>query len=674
MAGQLRDRILGLETIRLSDIVGFRAGNPVARNDRDRGQLSASLRVNGYVQPIEVRRLTELEVAEHAARYECIDGHGRIERIQAEYPDTVEVKALILDVATAAEGRAILLGLRHQASWGLDELESWMRGALDDGLALDDALAMSLLTDDDLDALSVVEDLDTDNGASPTSSGSDVAGDGKEVEVAGHTRKIGGHKVRPPAQMTSNDWVMRLGDSAEKLLELPENSIDAMVTDPPAGIAFMGKAWDTDKGGRDQWSAWLARIMAAAMRAMKPGAHGLVWALPRTQHWTMRALEDAGFEIRDVVYHGFATGFPKSLNVSKAIDARLGAEREPDQYTGANHKNEVYGEGMGGGVTTTRAPAATPEAAEFDGYGTALKPAIEPWIVVRKPLEGMTVAECAMRWGTGGINIDGCRIGSEVRFNGPSGGSPDGDEVYALGMRGKGDGTIAEGRWPAHFVMTHAPECDDAACATGCPVAMLDAQSGVTKSSDSVRHNSAVTDQLAKGDERARDSFGHADSGGASRFFYCAKPSRAETEAGLDALEVHSAGELTDRNDGSKGLQSPRAGAGRGGGRRNTHPTKKPIELMRHFVRLVAPPKRGDVPPTILDPFAGSGTTGLAALVEGCRFLGIEMEPQYHRIASERLRTIVEDPRTVDTADEEPPTADEEPPTQAEADGSIPAG
>ncbi|MBP6729715.1 MAG: hypothetical protein KA129_08840, partial [Microthrixaceae bacterium] len=169
------------------------------------------------------------------------------------------------------------------------------------------------------------------------------------------------------------------GDCADIASVIAPESIDAIVTDPPAGISFMGKAWDGDKGGRDQWIAWLRGIMRTAMGLLKPGGHALVWALPRTSHWTATAIEDAGFEIRDVVVHLFGTGFPKSLDVSKAVD--------PDA------------------------------AARFAGVGTALKPGHEAWILARKPLAG-TVAANAIAYGTGGLRIDDCRIGESKRVPG----------------------------------------------------------------------------------------------------------------------------------------------------------------------------------------------------------------------------------------------------------------
>ncbi len=373
------------------------------------------------------------------------------------------------------------------------------------------------------------------------------------------------------------------GDSSELGAHLPEHTVDALVTDPPAGVGFMGKGWDKDRGGRDNWVAWLARVLAPSYRALKPGAHGLVWALPRTSHWTALALEECGFEIRDRVSHLFGTGFPKSL---------------------------------------------TSKSAEIpDSTGTALKPAVEDWWLVRKPLDG-TVGETFARWGTGVIWIDACRI------EGGEGGTREG-EVSAERKYGAGGnhgftgkpgprGGDARGRWPAHLVL------DEEAAE------MLDEQTGELRSGSmragtvrNARYSPSMHEMTSVA--TTRDIV--ASKGGASRFFYVAKGSRAEKDDGLDHLPVKSGGEATGRKDGSKGVSNPRAGAGRTGGARNTHPTVKSIALMRWLCRLVTPP--GGL---VLDPFAGSGSTGVAAISEGFSFVGCELTDEYLPILEGRVR------------------------------------
>lgn len=444
--------------------------------------------------------------------------------------------------------------------------------------------------------------------------------------------------------MSDDAWRLICGDCLDPvtgLASLADGSVDAMVTDPPAGIGFMGRTWDGNRGGRVQWVAWLASVMREALRVCKPGAHALVWAIPRTSHWTATALEDAGWEVRDVITHHFGTGFPKSLNAGA-------------------------------------------------GRGTALKPASEHWILVRKPLVS-TVAKNVAAHGTGALNVDACRIGTSKHV--PS--SPPRDRV---GQVAKGDerGRTMDasgfnpniGRWPANLVLSHSADCEqvgerevpgdaragnvepgetipttDAAkrwagwgtlggprpcgtlygaetvpvwrCAPGCPVAELDRQSGVLTSGKVTRiYAPILQSSVSLGDKRRSldPSKAFSDSGGASRFFYTAKPSTSERDAGLEGLQARTGGEATSRKDGSDGLKSPRAGAGRNGGRRNIHPTVKPIDLMRWLCRLITPP--GGL---VLDPFAGSGTTLIAALREGFRVIGIEREAEYVAIARRRI-------------------------------------
>lgn len=202
--------------------------------------------------------------------------------------------------------------------------------------------------------------------------------------------------------MSENNSILLQGDCLEVLKELPDDSVDSLVTDPPAGIAFMGKSWDEDKGGSKQWIAWMASVMKECLRVMKPGAHGLVWAIPRTSHWTATALEDAGFEIRDVITHIFGSGFPKSLDISKAIDKAAGVERvilgkDPNQAgrkknTGIIAGQAQYNQEAEERVAYITAPA-TLDAKKWQGFGTALKPASEHWILVRKPLDDVWIVD-----------------------------------------------------------------------------------------------------------------------------------------------------------------------------------------------------------------------------------------------------------------------------------------
>lgn len=410
------------------------------------------------------------------------------------------------------------------------------------------------------------------------------------------------------------------GDCLEVLKTIPEHSIDSLVTDPPAGISFMGKGWDGDKGGRKEWCAWMEGVMRECLRVMKPGAHGLVWALPRTSHWTATALEDAGFEIRDCVYHLFGSGFPKSLDVSKAIDKAAGAERKTigqgRQYADEGGAKDRRWEGGTTNKNVDITAPATDAAKQWQGFGTALKPAVECWWLVRKPCSEKTVAANVLKWGCGALNIDGSRIGytseSDKASATPGGKvtskTPKSGYAKASGVEGERheiERPELKGRFPSHLLLSHSPYCTDDQCDIECACAQLDAQSGERG--------------VSKGGSR-----------GASRFFYCAKVSSSERNAGLEGMPDVEAGIGDDRPSGQSMSRldgrPPRV-------TKNHHPTVKPQKLMRYLARLITPPGG-----TVLDPFMGSGSTGLAAKSEGFGFVGIEREQEYFEIAQKRMQ------------------------------------
>jgi len=193
------------------------------------------------------------------------------------------------------------------------------------------------------------------------------------------------------------------GDNLDYLKKMPDDFIDSLVCDPPAGISFMGKKWDGNKGGRDSWINWLAEIMAECYRVLKPGAHGLVWAIPKTSYWTGMALEKAGFEVRDCIHFIFGSGFPKSLNIGKAVDKLQGNERDII--------SEQHRKGRSAGILgkeTEIIHIHDKGTSEWEGWGTALKPAVENWWLIRKPLSEKTTAKNCLKHKTGGINVDGC--------------------------------------------------------------------------------------------------------------------------------------------------------------------------------------------------------------------------------------------------------------------------
>ncbi|MFH1183718.1 MAG: site-specific DNA-methyltransferase, partial [Chloroflexota bacterium] len=309
-------------------------------------------------------------------------------------------------------------------------------------------------------------------------------------------------------------------------------------------------------------------------RVLKPGAYLVAMGGTRTFHRLTAGIEDAGFEIRDCLSWLYGQGFPKSLNLS-------------------------------------------------DGRGTALKPAWEPIILARKPLAG-TVAANVRQHGTGALNINACRMTSDassVRVRHNSSGTGDIGQ-WRTGKHESDTGGSSLGRWPANAIF------DEEAAA------MLDEMSGELFGPGGPAHVGTGQNSWFGGGHQQGPIY-PGEQGGASRFFYVAKPDRAERDVGCDGTAHRTAGECTDRKDGSAGLNNPRAGAGRTGGGRNIHPTVKPLALMRWLVRLVTPAGG-----TVLDPFTGSGTTGMACLAEGFNFIGIEREPEYVEIARARIGSI----------------------------------
>jgi site-specific DNA-methyltransferase (adenine-specific) len=417
---------------------------------------------------------------------------------------------------------------------------------------------------------------------------------------------------------------------------MPDASVDSIVTDPPYLIGFMGKAWDAADGIAGQPEVW-----TECLRVLKPGGHLLAFGATRTYHRMTVAIEDAGFDIRDSLHWVYGSGFPKSLDVSKAIDKMAGAEREVvgSKVTGKARTDE----GWNGGQQEVPVTApATDAARQWSGWGTALKPAHEPIVVARKPLVG-TVAGNVLAYGTGALNIDGCRVGTSDELGRPQGTMPQpmdwGNE--SPGGRYVSTGNPA-GRWPANLVFTHAADCGDE-CVAGCPVMELDGQSGALKPATS-RTNRGDRSPFTTGTAALeRDDVYQDGGGGASRFFtvtewdptadvppfrYVAKPSKRERNAGLDGLPGKREADRA-KADGVGG-DNPRNRSN--AAKVNHHPTVKPVALMRWLVRLVTPPGG-----TVLDPFAGSGTTLIAATLEGFDAIGIEMTDDYLPIIEGRV-------------------------------------
>ena len=410
------------------------------------------------------------------------------------------------------------------------------------------------------------------------------------------------------------------GDCLEVLAGLPENSVDTCITDPPYELGFMGKKWDSS-GIAFQPETW-----QAVFRVLKPGAILLAFGGTRTYHRIACAIEDAGFEIRDTIAWVYGSGFPKSYDISKGIDKQAGAKREAVGYT---NRHVTFTGGTGNSFTlsmkgidaetgrTFETAPSTPEAQLWHGWGTALKPAFEPIVVAMKPIDG-TFVNNALTWGVAGLWIDGGRVGTDDALERVQGNNKNTSTPNA-----PNNGWVStpqlQGRFPANFVHDGSDEVLGLF-----PNTKSGAMNGVYQ-------NTLMANKAGVRDGKPIHLQQEASEGSAARFFYCAKASRSERNAGLEGMEEveaskMSGGEETREDRLAHGLTNhPKM--------QNFHPTVKPIELMRYLVRLTKTPTGG----IVLDPFTGSGTTGIACVLEGREFIGIEREAEYVEIAEKRI-------------------------------------
>jgi DNA modification methylase len=432
-------------------------------------------------------------------------------------------------------------------------------------------------------------------------------------------------------------FTLHHGDCIEVMRGMADDSVDSIVTDPPYELGFMGKSWDSTG------IAYSVEMWAEALRVLKPGGHLLAFSGSRTYHRMACAIEDAGFEIRDQIMWLYGSGFPKSHNVSKGIDKAAGAVREVvgTKTLGGNaaqstkEKGGTYASNTNSiGVKSIEVPittAATPAAQQWEGWGTALKPAHEPIVLARKPFAG-TVANNVLQHGTGALNIDGSRVGAEGGFAGAGAGAGAGARVFGNGLNGSFAKPVEGlGRWPANVIHDGSDEVVDGFPDTGKSRSALIGTGGSDKG-NSIYGKYADIQSVR----------GHDDNGGsAARFFYCAKANKRDRNEGLDGF--------AGKEIGGKGNGLARTCATCGASvldgcqcpdrtftnptRANHHPTVKPVDLMRYLVKLITPP--GGV---VLDPFMGSGSTGKGAVLEGFNFVGIEQDADYLDIARARIQ------------------------------------
>ncbi len=525
---------------------------PWEQNPRDNEeaieQVARSIERFGFASPIIARQ----------ADGRVIAGHTRLSAALRLGLTDVPVRFLDLDDQMASALALADNRLGEIATWTDDTLAEVLTALEEDGVDLD-GLGW---TGDELDRL-----LDSMKPEEPEAEEDErdfdiLPEDVPAITQAGDVIELGRH-------------VLHCGDAIETMRGMEENSIDAIVTDPPYGIGFLGKNWDVAVPGED-WAR-------ECLRVLKPGGALIAFAATRTIHRLTVAVEDAGFEIRDQIGWVQWQGFPKSLNVSIQIDKSAGAMKHRGR---AHHAyapgKDFQGRDMAKPESMPQHKGITADAQRFQGYGTALKPAFEPAVLARKPLSGTVAANC-LEWGTGGLNIDGCR--------------------FAYG----------DPAWPG-------PQ--------------------EPRSASSWRR-ATVADGYAGG---LGPIEGAADSAGRwpANIYACSKPSRGEREQGCEELPGRTGAEAVERKEGTAGLDNPRAGAGRTASEvKNYHPTVKPSRLMRWLVRLVSPPALDGLPPVVLETFAGSGTTMVAAELEGVRCIGIEMEPRYCDIIRARLTDAI---------------------------------
>lgn len=428
------------------------------------------------------------------------------------------------------------------------------------------------------------------------------------------------------------------GDSLQVLDTFDESSIDAIITDPPYELGFMGKSWDASG------IAYNVDLWKKALRVLKPGGYLLAFGGSRTFHRIACAIEDAGFEIRDTIMWLYGSGFPKSMSLSKGLEAKeklgnagtrnkrkIEQACDTEEYTLKQTNNGAMGEMVE--ATRKQYVPDTDMAKKWDGWGTCLKPAFEPIIVARKPFNGSLI-ENIEKNGVGGLNIDGCRI--DYKGEKPNiGGRAKHDRGEGYGFKALGDECAANdsGRFPANVILTY-DETDKGEVCGGMP----DTNSQKTPNDD--RENKGKS-MFIDGVHNPNNSYD--DNGSAARYFYCAKASKKDRDNGLIYFENVSGAEISNRKEGSKGLvmeggkQNPYNGKS-SPNNKNFHPTVKPVELMQYLIRLVCP--KGS---TILDIFNGSGSTGKAAMFENrernadYKYIGIELDSEYCKISESRI-------------------------------------
>lgn len=521
-------------------------------------KVARSIERFGFASPVIAREEDSMVIA----------GHTRIAAARSLGLSTIPVRYMKLS-RTEAELLAI-------ADNKLGEISDWNEDMLKDILTAlpENDLDDTGFSQDELDSL--LQNIDTEL---PPESDNGVYDDYEDADNLDLERV----KIAEEGGIYAvGDQYVLCGDCVEILRSFPDNSIDSIVCDPPYGIGFMGKDWDHSVP-TEEWAR-------ECFRVLKHGGHIVAFGATRAIHRMVCVLEDEGFEIRDMINWLYFSGFPKSMDISKQIDKMKGVEREVlGKRTDGRYKHSFQETNNHMGKLNPKksnvdkigliTKPATEEAQYWSGWGTALKPAQEPAILCRKPIEkGLNVSENVLKWGTGAINIDACRFGY---------GDPcwvGSQEPYKEGDgRNTGSSSVGWGKSKSMNTFMSSP---------------------------------------------------HDLGRWPANIYQCAKPSRSERETGLEDLQSKKGHEAVHRKEGTAGLDNPRAGAGRTASEvKNFHPTVKPTKLMAWLCRLLTP--KGGI---VLDTFLGSGTTGVSASMEGFKFIGTEMNPEYCDIALQRIK------------------------------------
>ena len=510
-------------------------------NDHAVDSIANSIKRFGFTSPI-IANADQTILAGHT-RWKAAKKLG-LDTVPVVYVDLSPVDAELLMIADNKLG--------EKADWNTDQLSQLLTGLKEQGEDLD----VLGFEQHELDEL--LEDLDAD-----------PFGDGEPAEA-----------IEPPPVESDLDFRLLKGNCLDMLKELPDNSIDSIVTDPPYELGFMGRAWDSTG------IAYSVELWSECLRVLKHGGHLVAFSGSRTVFPMGVAIAEAGFEVRDMISWIYTSGFPKSLNLSKAIDQKLGVS-DQRQVIGTRKQrgtiSDVSFNVRDNDIEIITAPHS-PQAQQWEGWGTALKPAQEPAVLARKPIDSdcSSIAENVLKWGTGAINIDAGRFayGDDCWFG-------DTSELREI---------------PDHVNVSHG-------------------------------HKNTGNNTMIKNTSKIK-IFNVSDLGRwPANVYQCKKPQRSEKEQGLDHLTGKTGAEATQRKEGSDGLNSPRAGAGRTAEHvKNFHPTVKPIKLMRWLCRLLTP--QGG---TVLDPFLGSGTTAVSAILEGFNAVGCEMTEDYYPIIQGRV-------------------------------------